>query len=243
MTSPIDNRSPISSRRALLAGALGGLGALAAQALGRPTATRAEGQTMVVGGEYLDATSRTYIQNLTTDADVLVGYSGGNGYGVYGGSSSNTGVYGVSSSWFGVQGLSGSHTAVYGQSTSNIGVYGFSYAANQPATFGWSYNGATGVQGVSGTSLPAAKPKTGVYGYANQDSSSKGIYGESPAGYAGYFAGKVYTTRFHEMQEISAPAAPNANRARVFVRVNGSGKTQLCARFNTGAIQVIATQP
>ena len=37
---------------------------------------------------------------------------------------------------------------------------------------------------------------------------------------------------------------PNApRRARLYLKDNGSGKTQLCIRFNSGAVQVIATQP
>lgn len=38
-------------------------------------------------------------------------------------------------------------------------------------------------------------------------------------------------------------AAGAVNRGRLYVRDNGSGKTQLCVRFNTGAVQVIATEP
>jgi Pectate lyase superfamily protein len=33
------------------------------------------------------------------------------------------------------------------------------------------------------------------------------------------------------------------NTARLYCRDNGAGKTQLCVRFNTGAVQVIATEP
>lgn len=44
--------------------------------------------------------------------------------------------------------------------------------------------------------------------------------------------------------ELSAdPSAPSADRGRLYFRDNGSGKTQLCVRFNTGAVQVVATQP
>ena len=43
--------------------------------------------------------------------------------------------------------------------------------------------------------------------------------------------------------EISDPIAPDANQAKVYIRDNGSGKTQLCVRFATGAVQVIATEP
>ena len=38
-------------------------------------------------------------------------------------------------------------------------------------------------------------------------------------------------------------AAPAANEARLYTRDNGSGKTQLVVRFNTGQVVVIATQP
>jgi hypothetical protein len=50
-------------------------------------------------------------------------------------------------------------------------------------------------------------------------------------------------TQFIEGQEISDPAAPAANSGRLYFRDNGSGKTQLVVRFNTGAVQVIATEP
>lgn len=46
-----------------------------------------------------------------------------------------------------------------------------------------------------------------------------------------------------EFTEISDAAAPSANGARLYARDNGAGKTQLVVRFNTGAIQVIATEP
>lgn len=44
--------------------------------------------------------------------------------------------------------------------------------------------------------------------------------------------------------ELAAdPAAPAANDSRLYTRDNGSGKTQLCVRFATGAVQVLATEP
>jgi hypothetical protein len=49
---------------------------------------------------------------------------------------------------------------------------------------------------------------------------------------------------FQEMIEVTVdPGAPAADKARLFVRDNGAGKTQLCVRFSTGAVQVLATQP
>lgn len=48
---------------------------------------------------------------------------------------------------------------------------------------------------------------------------------------------------FEMPEQASAPAAPAANSGRIFFQDNGAGKTQMCVRFNTGAVQVIATEP
>jgi hypothetical protein len=44
-------------------------------------------------------------------------------------------------------------------------------------------------------------------------------------------------------EQSSDPAAPSANRARLFTKDNGAGKTQLAVRFASGATQVFATEP
>ena len=281
MTATLQPESKSTSRRAVLAGALGGLGALAASAIGRATPVRAaDGDTVLVGFGFT-ATGTTVIDNFTTSSTVFAcGSSSGTGlqgtsdssYGVYGSSGSGKGVYGSSSSYYGVHGVSdssygvlgtsNSNAGVYGSSSSNIGVLGtsssyygvkgLSYAVDQPASLGYSGGNSTGVQGVSGASLPAAKAKTGVYGYAAQDNFSSGVIGESPAGvgvrghtttgYAGYFEGRVYTNAFYELTEISTPASPIANRARLFSKDNGVGKTQLCVKFANGTVKILATE-
>jgi len=49
---------------------------------------------------------------------------------------------------------------------------------------------------------------------------------------------------YMELNELTGDAAaPAANRARLYIKDNGSGKTQLIVRFPTGAVQVLATQP
>jgi hypothetical protein len=48
---------------------------------------------------------------------------------------------------------------------------------------------------------------------------------------------------YHGFLEIADPAAAAVNQARLYARDNGAGKTQLCVRFPTGAVQVIATEP
>lgn len=54
----------------------------------------------------------------------------------------------------------------------------------------------------------------------------------------------LYQAGFCDLAELAAdPAAPAANSARLYAKDNGAGKTQLCVRFATGAVQVIATEP
>jgi hypothetical protein len=173
-------------------------------------------------------------------------------HGVWGESAAGTGVFGDSTSGYGVAGSSDSNIGVYGDSSSNIGLYGTTFASDQSASLGWNYGSGTGVLGHSGGGEPpAAKPKTGVFGHASQDSSSRGLWGESPAGigvyggtssgYAGYFRGKVFTNRWYELEETVTPTAPPANKARLFLR-DVDGKTQLCVRFNTGSVKLLASE-
>lgn len=49
--------------------------------------------------------------------------------------------------------------------------------------------------------------------------------------------------QYLEAPEISDPAAPDANKGRLYFRDDGAGKTQLAVRFPTGAVQVLATEP
>jgi hypothetical protein len=46
-----------------------------------------------------------------------------------------------------------------------------------------------------------------------------------------------------EMLEMTAPATPAANRLRLYVEDNGSGKTRLVVKFSDGTTAVLATQP
>jgi hypothetical protein len=50
-------------------------------------------------------------------------------------------------------------------------------------------------------------------------------------------------TQYYDLNEWATPVAPAADRARIYAKDNGAGKTQLIARFPTGAEQVLATEP
>lgn len=50
--------------------------------------------------------------------------------------------------------------------------------------------------------------------------------------------------RYLELDELAAsPAAPAANKVRLFSKDSGAGKTQVCARFPTGAVVVLGVEP
>ena len=48
---------------------------------------------------------------------------------------------------------------------------------------------------------------------------------------------------FAELEKITDPAASPVGTGRLYLRDNGSGKMQVVARFPTGAVQVIVTEP
>lgn len=152
------------SRRALLAAAAGGAAALVAGALGRPAPTRAtDGDVVTVGG-YHTGTSTTYINN----------------------ESGNTAFQASTN---------GTGSAIFAHSAGGTGVYGSTYGTAQAAVFGYTPGGGVGVRGVgysdapgvmgSSSTLPgssAIPTKVGVFGYAVQDSTARGVYGRSNTG-------------------------------------------------------------
>jgi hypothetical protein len=96
------------------------------------------------------------------------------------------------------------------------------------------YGKAVSGDGVRGT----ATTGTGVRGTAT---TGNGVYGIATSGYAGHFVGRMAVSQYIDVTEMTAPANPASNRARLFVRDNG-GKTQLCVIFPTGLVQVIKAE-
>ncbi len=169
----LDTASP-RSRRAVLAAALGGVAALAANALGRPTPVHASDPNDVVLGQPNVAATPTEISNPDGDDDVFRATSGGAG----------SAIEGFSSTGAAIVGSSGSDVGVTGSSETLIGVHGYTLAATFPAVIGRSLANGPAVYGYSGGDelAPTAPVKTGVYGRATQDASSMGVAGQSTAG-------------------------------------------------------------
>jgi len=55
--------------------------------------------------------------------------------------------------------------------------------------------------------------------------------------------GVINQTNYHQMAEVTAPSAPSANKARIWVEDNGAGKSRLMVRFATGAAIQLAIEP
>ena len=269
---------PRSSRRALMAGALGGLGALAAAAVGMPRPAQAQTGDALKLGLANSAGTITTLTRMGSDRlgnalRVVVSRSsavavralatGGrgvdasatSGVGVAGNSATGVGVLGTSVRAQGVWASSEHNTALFARSIHAVGIHAIGGGAqgvigngvigvegNSQTRRGWGVSGVSTASGGTGVRGQAAgEGARAVAGFTN---SGHAIHGESAAGWAGFFDGRVFTNEYVEFHEASAPVvAPRANRARLFVRNGPGGRTQLCVRFHTGAVRVLSSQP
>ncbi len=62
------------------------------------------------------------------------------------------------------------------------------------------------------------------------------------AKYVATYGDRLQVENCIRLSEMSEPSNPSSNQAYLFVKDNGSGKTQLCVRFASGASIAIATQ-
>ena len=230
------------SRRALLAGGLGALGAWAAGALGRGAKVQAADGDPVLIGATNAATSHTILENSTNDAPLLTvrsthdgsaigGISVGHGTGVSGHTNNGTGVHGVAEIGIGVRGYSVQGEAVHALSDSKFAVFGANDTTEYPAILGTSPG--IGVSGRGLTGVYGESSKTGVSGFSPR---GRGVHGKTTSGYAGFFEGKVFTNHSYQLA-----AATGTKRATIFLRPSAGGHAQLCVRFNNGVVRVLAT--
>ena len=183
-----------SSRRAILVGALGGIGAWAAGALGRPAPARADDDPIETGGSYLTQ-SPTELRNLHNGAIVLlaqqvtggpgfVGWSGPQGSSTNPLPSSSVGVYGRSTMTNGV-GVHAEAPAASGtgiEATGRVGVFGTSITTGWMAIWGRHFGAGYGVAGdsLSGVGVSAASDATDQPGLlARSRGNSAGVLGFS----------------------------------------------------------------
>lgn len=161
------------TRRALLAGGLGGIAAAVVSAVGRPSPARAGTDGDVVLGAVNTASDTTTIE-MNSSAFPAFYVTSTSGHGIWGYSTWHYGVGGYSISNYGVLASSNEYTALAAES----GAIGMS------ALYARSTGDSTAILGFSGKTwpLPTAPAKTGVYGYAAQDSSARGVIGRTTTG-------------------------------------------------------------
>lgn len=176
------------SRRAILAGALAGAGALIARTVTFPDRLRAagdDGANLVIAGTYADARGQTTLANMANANRVLWVASNADGLGAHG---DGTAITGFSAKNDGVEGWAGGGgDGVFGHSSTGYGVVGQSNLGRGVAGFS---DGNYGVMGITSSAISHA----GVLG---QGSVGPGIEGVSSQGTGalGYTGGAVPTRR------------------------------------------------
>lgn len=174
------------TRRSIIAAGVGAAAAFVAQGVGRAQPVAAANGDPFILGQLNSASSATSLTtgNSVAFAPTSVSSSGrtinatashatGATIAVQGSVSSSVGV--------GVKGLAGGPSS--GDPGTAVGVLGASLSASGSGVVGQSSGNSTGVMGFSGVgSPPAAVAKVGVYGNASQDSTSRGVRGDSTSG-------------------------------------------------------------
>jgi hypothetical protein len=142
--------------------------------------------------------------------------------------------------------VSGGNLNIYYDTTGNVAVgfeamYNPNTGADKNTCVGWQagYGLTTGANNVllgqtAGDALTTGSSNI-VIG-SGQEADSATASNQINVGGVYFHDRLLYTER-------ADPSAPSSNQAVVYARDNGAGKTQLCVRFATGAIQVLATEP
>ena len=218
MTSHEISNEP-RSRRALLGGLLGGLGVWAASVVSQAApATAFAGDPIRMGRLNKASGTSTELQTSTSKPAFWARQLGG-GHAVR--AEAETGRA--------LMALAGHNgTGVWAYSPNNI-------AVRATTDSGWAMQ---------------AWAESGV-GLFAESVGSDAVRASSYNGYAGNFFGRVRVTKYEDLVETNDPGAPpgyppmssDGATVRFFARDNGSGKSQLCVRFKSGTVQVIATEP
>ena len=103
--------------------------------------------------------------------------------------------------------------------------------------------GATEIFRVESANVRVRSSSAFGWASADADSATDTLFYRVAAGIIGVRGADTSSGGALNFLEQTAPSAPSANEVVVYAEDNGSGKTRLMARFNTGAAQVLATEP
>jgi hypothetical protein len=184
------------SRRAVLAGALGGVAAAVASSLVRPSTVGATDHSALIVGEGNAATLQTTLTNSTAGATTLsaVAAATGTGTALLGTSNAGRAIIGSTQTGTGVTAAAGtSGVGMWASSTTGIALRAHgggqaasmsSWSTSLPSLVSQSTGGKVGVVGLGANFAPAAYPDgVGVLG-DNPDTAGVGMWGRSAHGSA-----------------------------------------------------------
>jgi hypothetical protein len=199
---PTDDLAP-RSRRAILTAAAGAAGALTAAAL-IPASVAAADPNDVVMGQDNATIATTSVTNSTADSTAFAGDAAGTGFGyglqgtaVGGGSNAAPGSAGVFA--WSTTAPDWSPSVFEPSDLALTGVYGYAPAGDHTTNWGsgvWGDSQDTGLLGTGGTGVEGYG-YWGVFGRANPNSGSVGVYAYAPttSSSALYVNGKAHFTR------------------------------------------------
>jgi hypothetical protein len=216
------------SRRALLLGAAGSLAALTAQALGRPTAVRADGEAILVGGRYETADQTTTIMN-HKNGNTALWVTSDAGDGLHGQSETQKGVWAISQSGTALYATSDTGVGLAAQNAGGLdpmspAIFGVNVGVGGVSVYGVKVNHGTAVWGniddstnsdgsVVGTTngkgpgVRGANSANGRGVWGRAVGSGDGVYGISLGGRGGRFNGKKAAIRLDPSTAATHPTS------------------------------------
>jgi hypothetical protein len=205
------------TRRALLAGVIGGLGAFLASAAQRVMPVEARMGDPIRIGQVAGGGTGTTGLRATTGGPAFRAVQMGGG----------TGIYAESTSGRAVVGMAGSQgTGLWGSSPDHIGVF------------------ATTNTGIAVNGRAVGRDSVALFGDA-RGTNAFAVLGFGPSHFDGDVTvnGRLFVTNAVTFEQTAAPQAPRAGEVRLFAKQNGWGKTQICVQYPSGAVQTLATEP
>ena len=124
------------SRRAVLAGALGGVAAAAASSLIRPSTVGATDHSALIVGESNTATLQTTLNSSAGSGTTFLAVASGSGTAIQGTGLTGKGVTGSTTSGVALRGVAAGGYGAYATSTTGIGVIGIAGSVNPSTSFG-----------------------------------------------------------------------------------------------------------
>ena len=251
----------VRSRRAVLAGVLGGVGVWVARAFGDRVdpAQAAAGDPIRMGQVNLASGTNTVLQTISSGTAYLVRQNGSgtairaespHGHaGVFETNAELALAHAILARHKGGLNTPSDFAAIRAESKYTTAISAFSSistaitarSGQQVGVFGSSRHreGVLGSSerrnGVEGASLDGA----GIYGHSR---NGDGIVGRGGR-WAARFEGSVLMDGNINFRERVTPPVPTADHAQLFLRDNGAGKSQLVVQFPSGAIHVVVTEP